>query len=107
MFDHVLAMHKRHRSKPYCGWFTMRQPVLNINDPELLRHILVKDFNSFVERSSYDSDTFLEGGKYDKIWGRQLTSLKGDEWKQVRGTFSPIFTSGVRQVFRRHRGGRL
>jgi len=94
MYDHVLAMHKRHRSKPYCGWFMMRQPVLNINDPELLRHILVKDFNSFVERSSYDSDTFLEGGKYDKIWGRQLTSLKGDEWKQVRGTFSPIFTSG-------------
>ena len=83
MFDHVLDMHKRHRSEPYCGWFMMRQPVLNINDPELLKHILVKDFNSFVERSSYDSDTFLEGGKYDKIWGRQLTSLKGEEWKQV------------------------
>ena len=83
MFDHVLAMHKRHRLEPYCGWFMMRQPVLNINDPDLLKHILVKDFNSFVERSSYDSETFLEGGKYDKIWGRQLTSLKGEEWKQV------------------------
>ena len=83
MFEHVHEMHKRHRAEPYCGWFMMRQPVLNINDPELLRHIMVKDFNSFTERSSYDSDTFLEGGKYDKIWGRQLTSLKGEEWKQV------------------------
>jgi cytochrome P450 len=24
----------------------------------------------------------------------QLTNLSGDEWKHVRGMFSPIFTSG-------------
>ena len=87
MFEHVHLMHEKHKAEPFCGWFMMRQPVLNINDPELLRHIMVKDFNSFTERSSYDSDTFLEGGKYDKIWGRQLTSLKGEEWKQVLKKF--------------------
>ncbi len=30
----------------------------------------------------------------DMVWKQQLTSLSGDEWKDVRSTFSPIFTSG-------------
>jgi cytochrome P450 len=30
----------------------------------------------------------------DEIWVKQLFTLDGDEWKQVRSAFSPIFTSG-------------
>jgi cytochrome P450 family 9 len=28
------------------------------------------------------------------MWNRQLLKLTGDEWREVRSTFSPIFTSG-------------
>jgi len=89
------ALHLKHcAASPYFGWFMFGQPVLNITDPELLRAVLVRDFNNFVERSSYDGDMFEHGGEYDKLWSKQLTSLKGEEWRQVRATFSPIFTSG-------------
>ena len=95
MYKHLPEYHLKHcASSPYFGWFMFGQPVLNITDPEILRSILVKDFNSFVERSSYDGDFFKNGGKYDKLWGKQLTGLRGEEWKHVRATFSPIFTSG-------------
>ena len=94
IFDHITYLHKKYQGERYVGWFMMGQPVLNINDPELLRIIMVKDFNHFVERSSYDGDMFKEGGQYDKLWGLQLTGAQGEEWKQLRAAFSPIFTSG-------------
>ena len=30
----------------------------------------------------------------DVMWNQQLLSLKGEEWKAVRSSFTPIFTSG-------------
>ena len=94
MFDSIEELYMKHRGNRYFGWFMMGQPVLNIVDPELLRIIMVKDFNTFVERSSYDGDIFKQGGKYDKLWGMQLTGAQGDDWKHIRSSFSPIFTSG-------------
>ena len=29
-------------------------------------------------------DSFFQGGKFDEYWRTQLTSLNGDEWKDVR-----------------------
>ena len=94
MFDSLEEFHQKHSASRFFGWFLMGQPVLNIVDPELLRIILVKDFNIFVDRSSQEGEMFRRGGKYDRLWGMQLTSLQGEEWKHVRSSFSPIFTSG-------------
>ncbi len=57
--------------------------MLFIKDPELLRHILVKDFNNFVDRNSVIE---FSGGtaKTDIAWKKQLVNLKGEEWKETR-----------------------
>ena len=65
MYEHLAELHKKHAGKKYTGWFLFGQPVLNIQDPELLRQIMVKDFNSFVERTGYDSTVFRDGGRLD------------------------------------------
>ena len=32
--------------------------------------------------------------KTDKIWQKQMSSASGEEWKNIRSTFTPIFTAG-------------
>ncbi len=57
---------------------------------------MVKDFEYFVDRTSKKSmKTFkATGTRTDKMWTRQMASATGDEWKDLRSTFSPIFTTG-------------
>ena len=87
--------HEEFKNEKYFGVFFFGQPFLNINDPDILKQIQVKDFDHFVDRISKETNMKLfRGGDLDKIWLRQLTSLSGDDWKDVRGAFTPIFTSG-------------
>ncbi len=71
------------------------KPVLILRDVNLIQDVLVKDFNHFVDRLS-TMQLFGRDGptKTDLVWQRQLVNLKGEEWKDVRSMFSPIFTSG-------------
>ena len=75
------------------GIFSVMKPSLVVKDPEIVRHIFVKDFNSFTDRES-EIKSFGEKRTADSYWKHQLTSLNGDKWKDVRSTFSPVFTSG-------------
>ena len=87
--------HQDFKNEKYFGAFMFGKPFLNINDPDLLKQIQVKDFDHFVDRISKETNRkFFSGGDLDQIWVRQLTSLSGDDWKDVRGAFTPIFTSG-------------
>ena len=36
----------------------------------------------------------IDGGDLDQCWTKQLVFMGGEEWKDVRSAFSPIFTSG-------------
>jgi len=77
------------------GWFLFGKPALSINDVEMLKHLEVKDFNHFMDRNeSNASKLFGSGGDLDKLWGLQMSNLSGDHWKDIRSTFTPIFTSG-------------
>jgi len=88
-------LHEEFKDEKYFGLFMFGKPFLNINDPEILKQIQVKDFDHFVDRTSAELNRkFFGGGELDQIWVRQLTSLSGEEWKDVRGAFTPIFTSG-------------
>ena len=50
------------------GWFMFGKPAISINDPELLKQIMVKDFNHFIDRNDYHlSDAFSKSGKLDQV----------------------------------------
>ena len=106
MFDmilkkkHILDCMREHyhmfpEEKIY-GIFSFMKPALVIKDPEIVRQIFVKDFNSFTDRDPAKrlDTTFGENRDIDTYWKHQLTSLNGNKWKDVRSTFSPVFTSG-------------
>ncbi|GAB6022643.1 hypothetical protein CHUAL_006737 [Chamberlinius hualienensis] len=75
------------------GYYEARRPYLMIHDLEMVKAILIKDFNHFVDRRKLPL-----GGK-SRIVRQFLSLLTGDEWKSARAVLSPTFTSSrLRQM---------
>nr|QZM07472.1 cytochrome P450 monooxygenase CYP9EK3 [Lasioderma serricorne] len=78
----------------YFGTFNFATPVLYIRDVELIKKITIKDFDYFTDHSNV-----LAPNSQD-IFSKNLFSMKGAAWKEMRGTLSPAFTSSkMRNMF--------
>ncbi|XP_034830601.1 cytochrome P450 9e2-like [Maniola hyperantus] len=71
----------------FIGRYEFVKPILMIRDLELVKKITVKDFEHFLDHRSLADD------KVEPLFARNLFSLKGQEWKDMRSTLSPAFTS--------------
>ncbi|GAB0099410.1 hypothetical protein DMENIID0001_152660 [Sergentomyia squamirostris] len=69
------------------GIYTADKPVLLVRDPELLRLIFIKDFESFHDHGVYSDET------RDPL-SAHLFSINGEKWRNLRAKLSPTFTSG-------------
>lgn len=58
-----------------------------IREPELVKKVLVRDFDHFVNR--YDE----VNASTDPLIGHQLTNLKTEDWRRIRTLLTPMFTS--------------
>lgn len=97
-----LEMYRKYPNEKVIGTFMFGKPVPMLMDPELIKQVCVKDFYNFVDRiDPINTGKFFGPSETDQIWAKQLTSLSGDEWKDVRSAFSPIFTSGKLKVMMR------
>lgn len=63
----------------------MGEPCLILRDPELIKNILVKDFNYFV------NNDMLVDKKLDPLFGQNPFVLKDEEWKKTRQFLTPGF----------------
>ncbi|XP_046671766.1 probable cytochrome P450 6a13 isoform X1 [Homalodisca vitripennis] len=80
-------VYKEFQGERFFGLIENGKPSLVIRDPELVKQILVKDFQHFVDRSP------LIVIPKDGI-SRNLALLSGKEWKNMRHKLTPTFTSG-------------
>lgn len=69
------------------GMYFATRPSLIVKDPELIKQILVKDFDVFTDRGLYLNE------RVDPLTGNLFT-LHGDKWRRMRSKLSPTFTSG-------------
>ncbi|XP_017039156.1 probable cytochrome P450 6t3 [Drosophila ficusphila] len=69
------------------GFFVFQTPALMVRDPELIRQVLIKNFNGFLNR--YESAD--EG---DPMGALTLPLAKYHHWKENRQSMSRLFTSG-------------
>ncbi|KAK3908720.1 Cytochrome P450 9e2 [Frankliniella fusca] len=69
------------------GIYEGRRPVLMVRDPELIRLVMVRDFDHFVDRP------VLRFRQRPSV-SNMLISLQGAQWKSVRAILTPTFTSG-------------
>ncbi|KAF2899550.1 hypothetical protein ILUMI_06624, partial [Ignelater luminosus] len=72
----------------YVGVYQLLMPAFLVRDPELIKKITVKEFDSFPDhRALVPEDT-------DPLWNKNLFSLKSEAgWQDMRATLSPSFTS--------------
>lgn len=92
---YMLASYNKFKDEKFFGWFLFSKPILNINDIDLVKAIKVKDFNHFTDIMDDKSVKMMKsGGDLDRLFNGNIVNAKGDEWKDIRATFSPIFTSG-------------
>ncbi|XP_067628166.1 probable cytochrome P450 6g2 isoform X2 [Eurosta solidaginis] len=93
-FVQSLYNHPDACDKPFVGIHVLTQPAILLRDPELVKHILVKDFAKFCDRFS-NSDS-----KGDPMGSLNIFFLRNPVWKEVRLRLTPFFSSGkLRHMF--------
>ncbi|XP_065215001.1 probable cytochrome P450 6a23 [Planococcus citri] len=72
---------------PYGGYFHFVKPVFIARDPNLIKTILIKDFQHFMNRGSGFMDE-------NEPLTQNLFNLGGEQWKNLRIKITPAFSSG-------------
>ncbi|XP_058454900.1 probable cytochrome P450 6a13 [Malaya genurostris] len=77
----------------FFGLFLFVEPQLFITDPDLIKTVLIKDFNYFPERGIFHNVR-------DDPLSAHLFSIDANEWRSLRARLTPTFTSGkMKQMF--------
>ncbi|XP_076663922.1 cytochrome P450 9e2-like [Andrena cerasifolii] len=71
----------------YFGFYNFDTPVIVIRDLELITAIAVKHFDQFTDHRGFVDE------ELDPLMGKNLFSLRGDRWREMRRLLSPAFTS--------------
>ncbi|KAL6425687.1 hypothetical protein ACFW04_009649 [Cataglyphis niger] len=70
----------------YFGFYVTTSPVFFLRDPEIIKSVLVKDFEAFPNRRGFSDLN-------EPLFAKNLFSLQGKKWRDVRSLLSPSFTS--------------
>ncbi|XP_055959143.1 cytochrome P450 3A24 isoform X2 [Patella vulgata] len=70
---------------PVYGLYFGREPSLVINDLDILKEVLVKDFQHFTDRRVSVARAYVEKGVFFQ---------GGADWKRIRNIITPTFSSG-------------
>jgi len=67
----------------------MGKRTIVIKDMEIVKNVLIKDFDHFVDRRH-----LIASRKANKYFMDMLSVMNGEKWKEMRAIISPVFTSG-------------
>ncbi|XP_034248782.1 cytochrome P450 6k1-like [Thrips palmi] len=86
-------VYKDYPNEPVAGTFVMMQPLLHLHDPEIIKQVLIKDFQDFHGRGIYVET------ERDPLTAH-LFNLSGQRWKELRAKIAPTFSpSKVKYMF--------
>ncbi|XP_047998831.1 cytochrome P450 6B7-like [Leguminivora glycinivorella] len=86
--DIYAEMYQKYPNERFVGYYLMTTPVLILRDPDLVKHVLVSDFNYFSSRNVFPLD------KHPEPLLKNLIMCEGDLWKFLRQRMTPAFTTG-------------
>ena len=88
LVDAIDEVYKLNEEADYVGFYDFGEPVIMIRSVELIKNITVKNFDHFVDHRGFVADPTM-----DPLFGKNLFSLRGDKWRDIRALLSPAFTS--------------
>ncbi|KAH8331341.1 hypothetical protein KR074_001135 [Drosophila pseudoananassae] len=75
------------------GFFNLRTPMVQINDPELIKKVCVKDFDHFPNHQFFLNTN-------ERLVNDMLNVMRDQRWKHMRNTLTPVFTAAkMRNMF--------
>ncbi|CAG9787818.1 unnamed protein product [Diatraea saccharalis] len=77
-------IHLKYKGEKLVGLYRGFQPMVLVRDPELIKHVLIKDFHYFPNRGMSTSSSRLSDN---------LFSAEGEKWKLMRQKLTPVFTT--------------
>ena len=85
--------YKEFKNEPVIGVFAQKAPVLILKDPEIIKNVIIKDFNVFSDRG-------LKTNEDIEPLSAHLVTLETERWRPLRNRLSPVFTSGkLKEMF--------
>lgn len=81
-----LSYKRDYPNEPYAGYYKLLKPSIIARDPELLKDILITNFNSFR-----NNDVAISK-KYDKLGATNPFVKEDDDWRDARKSVSPMFS---------------
>ncbi|CAH0728504.1 unnamed protein product, partial [Brenthis ino] len=85
-FEPYCRNYYKYKHLPYVGVYCFNEPVLSINDLDLAKHVLIKDFDHF------QSHGIFSGGAGDPLAGH-LFNKHGYAWKSLRNKMTSAFSA--------------
>nr|XP_033326768.1 probable cytochrome P450 6a14 [Megalopta genalis] len=93
MGQYMREVYEKYKSEPAIGLFIRRQPVLVLNNPDLIKTVLIKDFAKFSDRG-------VTINAVAEPLTQHLFALEPERWRPLRTRLSPLFTSGrLKEMF--------
>lgn len=77
----------RNSGSPFAGFLFFFSKTVVVTDLELVKRVLIKDFNNFENRGIFYNEV-------DDPLSASLFSIEGQKWRHLRHKLSPTFTSG-------------
>ncbi|OXU24125.1 hypothetical protein TSAR_013101 [Trichomalopsis sarcophagae] len=87
---HLGVLHKSavKQDAPFLGFYIFHKPCLLLRDPEIIKQIMIRDFDNFSDRH------FAGSQQKDSIGMKNLFGLKNPAWKYLRSKITPTLTRG-------------
>ncbi|GJQ77405.1 hypothetical protein Trydic_g20805 [Trypoxylus dichotomus] len=94
IYEAVVNIYNAFPNERYMGIYQVWLPTLVVRDPDLIKQLTVKDFDHFLNHRA-----FIPEG-VDPLWNKNLFALKDTQWREMRSTLSPSFTSSkMKMIF--------
>ncbi|KAF5288513.1 hypothetical protein FQA39_LY15381 [Lamprigera yunnana] len=85
----VIDTYSKYPNSRYVGFYQPNhQPVLMLRDPDLIKDVTIKEFESFPDHKQFVPHNI------DPLWDKNLLQMSTEDgWHTMRTTLSPSFTS--------------